>query len=192
MEPREREGKLGKYKVVLIITLTLLILNLVFFFIVLSGFYNETKDKEDGDEFSSEANFYGFTCLGAFLFIPVLSFTLLLTLISYFGKKRSIRREIAREDRERRRLEEKRRRELEMATNFEISMRFEDAVKLYEGNDRWNDARRCRELMRAQKLEELEASRARVDIRSLGNLGSSNITNIKDSVINRSNIGEKR
>ncbi len=192
MGPQEKEGKFAGYKFVIGVTLVMIIFSTIAFFSLMSGFLNETKDMEDGEKYSSEANLYGFTCMGAFLFIPILSFILLLTLISYFGKKRSIRRKIAREEKERRRLEEQRRRELEMAANFEIAMRFEDAVKLYEGNNRWNDARRCRELIRRQKLEELEASRARVDIQSLGTLGKSNVTNIKDSVINRSNIGERR
>lgn len=95
-----------------------------------------------------------------------------------------------RQDEEKRRQEsEKRKRVLEeqQAHNYETAFRYDDAILIYEKLELWNDAGRCRKLLREQKLEEIQAHQPKIDI---GHLDKS--VKISDSAINRTNIGQEK
>lgn len=104
-------------------------------------------------------------------------------------KKRQEEEKKRQEEEKRRQVEEKKRQEEvkrrrileeQQAHNYETALSFEEAIPLYEKLELWDDAGRCRKLLRQQKLEELQASQPKIDIGS--------ISSIKDSVVNRSNI----
>lgn len=102
-------------------------------------------------------------------------------------RKRQEEENRRKEEEIKRKEEEKRRRIIEekQAHNFETAHRYEDAILVYEKLELWEDAGRCRKLLREMKLEELKAQQATIDIGSIG-------TTIQDSVLNRSDVGSKK
>jgi len=188
MEDESRSKQLTKYTVFLVICLVLMMVSSIFIVVSFGGFYGASKDKEDDEPFSTSANVFGTICLVSVIILPFTVLMFIISLLMFLIKKRSIRKAIERDLRLRREKEERKRKEIELARNFEVAMRYQDAIKLYEKNRLWEDARRCRMLMRGEKLEEMEKMQPKVDIASLGTIGQSTVTNINDSVINRSNI----
>jgi len=70
-----------------------------------------------------------------------------------------------------------------IAKNYEIALKNEDAIKIYEKYEMWEDAGRCR-----RELQQQKSPQTRIDI---GAIDHSTRTNISDSVIQRSSIGIK-
>ena len=79
----------------------------------------------------------------------------------------------------RERKEEKKRQELKRAKNYELALRYGDAIKIYEKYSRWKDEGRCRRLMQQQKSPQTKVEIGAID----------QSTRISDSVIQRSSIG---
>ena len=68
-------------------------------------------------------------------------------------------------------------------------MNYEKAAELYESLEKWEDAGRCRELLKKHKLEELGAQQTKIDIGTIEKIGDSISTSIQDSVVSGSSIG---
>jgi len=72
-----------------------------------------------------------------------------------------------------------RKKDLHQAKNYEISLRYNDAINIYEKYEMWEEAGRCRRLQQQQK-----SPQSKIDIGSI-----SHSTSISDSIIQRSSIG---
>ena len=78
-------------------------------------------------------------------------------------KRRKLEREVLQakqqreEEQRQREKEEKRRKDKEhkltMANNYEVALRYNDAIEIYEKYDRWEDAGRCRRLQQGKPIE---------------------------------------
>lgn len=87
-----------------------------------------------------------------------------------------------------RELEEERKRKLQLAKTYETSLRYEDAAKIYEKMELWEEAGRVRRL--AQKATGPQISGERIHIGEEKTVYSTNIDDhsVRDSVIQRSTI----
>ena len=86
--------------------------------------------------------------------------------------------EIQREE-EQRKQEELKRQDLTQAKNYEIALRYENAIEIYDKYEMWEDAGRCRRLQQQQKSPQTKVEIGAID----------QSTKISDSVIQRSSIG---
>jgi tetratricopeptide (TPR) repeat protein len=77
------------------------------------------------------------------------------------------------------------------AMGFEKAHNYVKAAELYEKLEKWEDAGRCRELLRKHRLEELGMQQTKIDIGKIEKLGDTVSTNIQDSVVTKSNIVPK-
>ena len=99
---------------------------------------------------------------------------------------------IQRLDEERKKQEEERRKQIEIrmrmdlhqASNYETALRYGDAIMIYERYGMWEEAGKCRRLQQQQDSPQLK-----IDIGSISH-SINHSTNISDSVIQRSSIGE--
>jgi len=77
------------------------------------------------------------------------------------------------------RKKEKKRQELKKANNYELALRFGDAIEIYEKYEMWEEAGRCRRLQRKEKTPQTKVEIGKID----------QSTRVSDSVIQRSSIG---
>jgi hypothetical protein len=102
-------------------------------------------------------------------------------------KEEELKRQIAEQERLRR-IEEKRQRSIIKARNLESAHGYEEAIKLYEKLEMWDDYARCKRKLRKLRLEEIEVGKAKIELKDIGRIGDDITTNINDSVVNRSHI----
>ena len=77
-------------------------------------------------------------------------------------------------------------------SGYEEAKNYDKAIELYEEQELWSNAGRCRELKRKESLEELGAKQSKIEIERIEKIGDSVNTTISDSVIQRSMIGHPK
>jgi len=83
---------------------------------------------------------------------------------------------------ERRKQQELKRQDLLQAKNYEIALKYDEAIKIYDKYEMWEDAGLCRRLQQQQKYPQ-----TKVDIQNIDQS-----TRISDSVVQRSTVGSSR